>query len=190
MPDFAPNVTPRYILKYHCARRDHTVMMRTQRGTSFALTESYGQQLFGDLFDNLKVLLPDDLAFIAAAISLTDDDLSFPAAVPTAVVGQVALATVTGQDGISHLTFAGRGSLGSKVNLHIYGAQLTPDLLPDNPASDFVILASESAAVAAAIAVLVANSHIRAIDNTTPAWYQRATLKVNDFWLRQLRKGS
>jgi hypothetical protein len=190
MPDFAPNVTPRYVLKYHVAGRDHNIMMRTQRGTSFALTESYGQQLFGDLFDNLNSQMADDLAFVSAIVALTDDNLFFPAAVPTAVVGALALAGFSGQDRITHVTFAGRGSLGSKVNMHVYGVQLTPDVVPAAPESDFVLTAAESAFIAAPIAVLVANSHIRAIDNTTPGWYSRATIKPNDFWLKRLRNGS
>ncbi|MFZ1990861.1 MAG: hypothetical protein WAW96_13950, partial [Alphaproteobacteria bacterium] len=129
MPDFAPNVTPRYVLEYRSAQRIHNVMMRGQRGISAALMESYGQGLFQTLFTALATLMPLDLAFISAKVALTDSDLFFPAALPTAVAGTIALTALSKQDAITHTTFAGRGSLGSKVNMHIYGVQWSPDTI-------------------------------------------------------------
>lgn len=190
MPDFAPNVTVRYVLKYTSVGRAHSIMMRTQRGTGFALAESYGQALFNNLFTSLAPAMPVDLSFISAAIAVEDSDLFFPAATPTAVVGALALNLFSKQDSISHITFSGRGTFGSKVNMHVYGVQTNPETLPALPENDFVITAAESAFYAAAIAVLTADTHVRAIDNSQPAWRAQVTLKVNDFWLRKVRQGA
>lgn len=190
MADFAPNVTPRYVLKYRSVGRVHSIMMRGARGISFALMESYGQTLFNAFFTTMAAGLPVDLEFISASVAITDSDLFFPAAPPTAVTGAVALTSLSGQDSISHITFSGRGGLGSKVNLHVYGFAWGPDVLPAGDESDFVITAGESTVIANAIAALAADSHIRAIDNSQPVWRSQVTLKVNDYWLRKLRQGA
>lgn len=190
MTDFAPNVTVRYVLKYTSVGRAHNIMMRTQRGTGFALAESYGQTFFNGLFDSLKSIMASDLAFISAAIAVEDSDLFFPAAIPTAVTGALSPTLFSKQDSISHVTFSGRGTLGSKVNLHIYGLSLQPDALPAQIENDFVITAAESGVITAALAILTGDTHIRAIDNSQPAWRTQVTLKVNDYWLRKVRSGA
>lgn len=190
MPDFAPNVTPRYVLAYRSVGREHNIMMRGARGISAALMESYGAGLFNQLFTTLAAGLPDDLSFISAKVALTDVDLFFPAAIPVQVTGLLAVATFSGQDSISHITFSGRGSLGSKVNMKVYGVQYNPDALPATFPSDFVITTGETSLIANAVAALQGDSHIRAIDNTQPTWYNQVTLKVNDYWLKRLRRGA
>jgi hypothetical protein len=190
MADFAPNVTARYRLHYNVIGRQHAMVIRGARGTTFAQMQIIGQGVLHDFFNAMAILLTDDLAFVAAEVALTDSDLFFPANLPTAVVGTVGIATASKQDSITHLTFSGRGSLGSKVSLKLYGVQLGPDALPENLSSDFVILASEHANVASAITVLnQAQSAIVAVDNSKPVFAQRVTIKVNDFWLRRVRQG-
>lgn len=191
MADFAPNVTARYRLNYHGALRNHSIMCRGARGTSFAAMETIGIGFFFGLFDALSALMFDDLAFLSADIALTDSDLFFPCATPAAVTGAQAIAQCTGQDSITHYTFSGRGTLGSKVSMHVYGVQSFPDLLPPDASADFVFLSSEVTAIADAVAILNnPATDIVAIDNTKPLFAARATLKVNDYWLRQLRRGS
>lgn len=188
--DFAPNVTARYRLQYRCATRVHSIMCRAARGTTFAATEALGISLFSGLFTALDDLMFDDLAFLSADVALTDSDLFFPAAVPAAVTGLVPIAQATKQDSITHITFSGRGTLGSKVTLHVYGVSTLPDLLPANAATDFVITGAESTNVAAAISGLnAAGAPFVAIDNTNPSFRSQVTIKVNDFWLRTVRAG-
>lgn len=190
MPDFAPNVTPRYRLHYFVAGRAHTIMCRGARGTSAAAMAVIGQNLFNNLWQALDVISFDDLAFVSAEVALTDSDLFFPAALPGAVPGTQPIATASKQDSITHLTFSGRGNFGSKVTYHVYGVALNPDVLPATSQSDFVLLSSEDANISAAVAALnLAGNNIVTVDNTKPTFSARATIKINDFWLRRVRQG-
>jgi len=190
MADFAPNVTGRYKLHYNVIGRKHTVMCRTARGLTAAQIASNGAAYLRAVFDALKAFIADDLAFISAEVAVHDSDLFFPAAVPTAVVATASAALASKQDSITHLSFAGRGAGGSKVSVHIYGFLTNPDALPAAAESDFVLLGSENGGVANAVLALNATPALAvAIDNTIPTYVNRATLKVNDFWLRQVRKG-
>jgi hypothetical protein len=67
---------------------------------------------------------------------------------------------------------------------------LDPDVLPPNVSNDFVILSSELSVIDDAVTHL--NSALPlavAIDNSVPIYAARVTVKINDFWLRQVRKG-
>lgn len=191
MPDFAPNVTARYRLHYAVAGRNHTVQCRGVRGVDVSTLNADASAYVRSVFNALATFLADDLSFISAEYALTDSDLFFPGTVPAAVVGSVSAALFSQQDSISHLTFSGRGSLGSKINMKIYGAAFGPDTLPANLSSDFVITSAEHANIAAAVAALNASpsGRIVAIDNSVATYHARATLKVNDFWLRKVRQG-
>lgn len=191
MADFAPNVTARYRLHYNVVGRDHTVQCRLVRGIDAGTLQADGAAYLRSVFAALAGAMADDLAFTSAEYALTDSDLFFPAALPAAVTGGQALALFSIQDSITHLTFSGRGSFGSKINVKIYGRQADPDTLPPGSSSDFVITAAENAAIAAAIAALNTSpgGRIVCIDNTPAAYHQRATLKVNDYWLKLARRG-
>lgn len=190
MPDFAPNVTARYKLHYTAAGRPHTIMCRAARGTLASPGAGQCAVYLRGLFSALAPLLADDLSFTSAEFALTDSDLFFPAAVPAAVVGGSPIAGFSKQDTITHLTFSGRGTGGSKVNVKVYGVNWAPDTLPGSVESDFVVLGTELAQIANAVISLNTGSGIIvAIDNTAALYANRATIKVNDFWLRQVRKG-
>lgn len=190
MPDFAPNVTFRYRTKYNAAGRVHTIQVRAARGSAAVPTAGQCAVYLNSFFNALAPVLPNDFAFISAEYALTDSDLFFPAATPAAVTGALSAAAFSKQDSISHLTFSGRGAGGSKGNLKAYCPGLSPDVLPAGSEQDFVLTAVESPVVAAAVASLnVGSGIIVAIDNTPITYHARATLKVNDFWLRKVRQG-
>ncbi len=191
MPDFAPNVTARYRLHYNVAGRVHTIQCRGVRGIDVSTLQADGSAYLRGLFAAMAGLMADDLAFVSAQYALTDSDLFFPATVPAAVVGGVAAATFSKQDGITHLTFSGRGASGSKINQKLYGVQVNADVVPANFYSDFVVLTSDAVQFANAVAALNTSpsGRIVAIDNSVPAYYNRITVKINDFWLRKVRQG-
>jgi hypothetical protein len=190
MADFAPNATARYVLKYHVAGRDHNMLVRLARGTPAASIGLNGSNYLLSVFQAMAAILASDLAFVSAAYALTDSDLFFPAQVPPAVVGGSALAGFSKQDTITHATFSGRGSLGSKCNVKLYGVNWAHDIIPAQVESDFVVLASELTQIANAVNALNGGAAvIVAIDNSQPNYAARATIKVNDYWLRRVRQG-
>lgn len=191
MPDFAPNVTARYRLHYNAAGRVHTVQCRLVRGIDVSTLNADGAAYIRAVFAALAARMADDLAFISAEYALTDSDLFFPATVPAAVTGSIAPTSISKQDGITHLTFSGRGALGSRANMKIYGVATNPDDPSGTQDTDFVLLGSESSEVAAAVSALNTSpgGRVVAIDNSVATYHNRATIKVNDFWLRQLRRG-
>jgi hypothetical protein len=191
MPDFAPNVTFRYRLHYNVVGRLHTMQCRMVRGIDAGTGQTEAAAYLRSLFAAMDDTLSDDLSFISAEYALTDSDLFFPATVPAAVVGLVSAATFSKQDSITHLTFSGRGAGGSKINMKLYGCQFTPDVVPAEDESDFVLTSAENANVSAAVSALNTSVGGRTvcIDNTVASFHARATVKVNDFWLRQVRKG-
>jgi len=190
MPDFAPNVTGRYRLRYNAVGRVHTIQVRVARGLSLLSIQDAGATYIRPVFLALAAALVSDFLFISATAAETDSDLFFPVAIPTQVVGLAPIADYSKQDSITHLTFSGRGASGSKVNQKIYGFVNNPDQLPPNVGSDFVLLSSESPLIQNAVnAFNSPGASIVAIDNSVPVYVQRATIKINDFWLRQVRKG-
>ena len=191
MPDFAPNVTFRYRLHYHVVGRDHTIQCRMVRGIDVGTGVTEAAAYLRALFVALASNLADDLAFTSAEYALTDSDLFFPAAMPAAVTGAIDVADFSKQDSITHLTFSGRGAGGSKTSVKVYGAQYLPDQVPDAIESDFVINSAESSLILNSVAALnnSVGGRTVCIDNTVATFHARATVKVNDFWLRQVRKG-
>lgn len=191
MPDFAPNVTARYRLHYHVARRDHTMQCRMVRGIDVGTLTTEAPAYLRTLFNAMASLMADDLVFTSAEYALTDSDLFFPAPVPTAVVGALDVNDFSQQDSITHLTFSGRGAGGAKINMKLYGVQVDPDVIPDDIQTDFVLDGTESAPVAAAVTALGVSLGLRivCIDNSVATYHNRATVKINDFWLKRVRQG-
>jgi len=191
MPDFAPNATARYRLHYNVAGRIHTMQCRGVRGIDASTLNADGSAYLRGFINAMAATLSDDLSFISAEYALTDSDLFFPGTLPTAVVGGFSAALMSKQDSITHLTFSGRGATGSKINVKLYGVGTNPDALPANIWSDFVMLGSELAAIAAAVSALNTSpsGRIVAIDNSVATYHNRATIKINDFWLRKVRQG-
>ena len=188
MPDFAPSATPRYVLKYVSAGVEHTIMFRAARGTSNGALQTIGEGAADDLFDALSAIMPDDLAAISATLYPQDTDVGIPTGTPTLPAGAVDTSAWSAVQKIHHLTFSGKGTGGSKVNVKVYGANIAETTTAIG--GDGKLAPGESADVDAAVAALSAQSGLRAIDNTAVAvWYPRVTFKTNDYWLRRARQG-
>ena len=190
MPDFAPNVTPRYRLKYNAVGRKHTIIFRAARGTVFSAMEAVGQDAAEAIWNANATNIASDFQYLSADVALTDSDLFLPAALPTAFTGGNAVTGFSKQDGISHVTFGGRGSAGSKVHWQAYGYAFAPDVTPSVAESDFVLQRAEFTTIDTAYTGLAAVSGLRAIDKSAIIFYAYALLKVNDYWLRRLRAGA
>jgi len=189
MPDFAPSFTPRYIVTYRSARRVHNIMMRGLITETESATVTRGQTYIHALFLSLAGKLPDDLTFISARYIPAGSEVSSPAGTPEDVTGALDVDTFSKEDGARFLRFACKGNSGVKGNITVFGVQLSPDTVPDNIASDFVITASEDTDVAGAIAALQA-SGAPVINGSVATWYNQATTKAHDLYIKKIRKGS
>lgn len=188
--DFSPDATPRYILKYNAAGLIHHIMVRGDRTNTLNEVQTMGTGFMHGLFDALKTILPADLSFISALLIDKDTNIGVPGNLPTAVTGTAALNTYSVLDKISHLTFSGKSSGGSKASIKVFAPALSPDSVANNDLSDFAFTAGEAAAtIDAAVAFLGTQGNARAIDSTGITWYTRVTYKINDKWLRVARKG-
>lgn len=188
MPDFAPSATPRYVAHYRAAGVNHSIMTRGHRGESTITTEARARDVLSQLFGAFASILAFDFQWLEAFYIPQDTEIGFASAVPPAVVGSIFVTDMSPQDKITSWTFAGKSSLGSKARISCYGMQYTPDVAGPSPFKDFIVLSSESTAVSDAVDALNGNETV-GIDNGTVLWYPRATLKVNDHWLREVRTG-
>jgi hypothetical protein len=142
-----------------------------------------------DIFNAVAASLCDDFAFITADQADEGSDIFYPSTVPVAVVGAIDIATFTPFQKITHTRFAGK-AFGSRASIEMYG-------IPwyySNEASDTNTIGYDGVVTAAefpAIGTIVGFLNTQAFANSggPTTWYPRATVKVNDFWLRQVRNG-
>jgi len=188
MPDYAPTATPRYKVQYQAAGVLHHIQVRTPRTATLVETDSIGRFVVNGLFDALADLMPDDLVFIEASLYAADSDIGVPGGLPAAVAGSVPAEDYVPIQKITHLTFSGRSNGGSPVNVKVFAPFFTEWVSP-SAGLDMKINYGENASVTAAIDFLRSATDMRCIDNRSAFWRSSATLKINDFWLRLVRRG-
>lgn len=188
MPDFAPDFTPRYVAEYVSAGLTHHMMLRGFRGESSGTTTTRAINAMGDITVALQNFLPDDFHFVSAEYIAQDTNVGVPVARPGDPVGAITVANMSNLEKATSVGFVGRSG-STPARLFVFGFAYDPDD-PEptvNPERDFRLQASEVAEVATAIAAL--NSWGPPAANNLPAaWKQYVNLKVNDHYLRLLRK--
>lgn len=185
MTTYAPNFTPRYKLHYKVGNIEHTVQIRTPRGTDLGGTEFAGHAL-RDIWNGLAAYLLDDLVFLTAEVALTDSDVFGPASLPVAVTGTLDPADYNARERIRGLTWNGR-STGSKARFTLFGLMF-PDEGTGVVGSDGLILGSEVAAITSGAAT--ATTYFKAGSGNAAVFQGRATYKENDHLLSLVRKGT
>lgn len=188
MPAYAYNFTPVYKLLYLCGSLQHHIQFRGGRGQSSAIVVANAQNTLNAVFDALKSGLPDDLAFISATYQQEDTDFTIPAAVPTAVTGAVTIASLQKVDKIGHLTFTGRTTGGNPWSAKVFGWVVNLDV-SGSAVQDFRFDPSDNAAIDAGRAAWAASGQLRGADNNSVTLHGTVKWKVNDFWLKKVRKG-
>ena len=188
MTSYAPTFTPRLRCHYIAWGIPHTIQARVPRGTSTAsLLDRRGaiSALFSIWADDLA----DDFAFTSAEYAEQDSDLFTPADPPVIVSGAVALADVRPTQRILSTTFSGRAP-GSKARVSLYGIRWNFMDTPTGPAAfddDTIVTADEDSRIADSVAQLT--TQLYAGSGQATVWYARATLKINDFLLKRVRRG-
>lgn len=184
MTTYAPNFTPRARLKYVAAGIEHTIMMRGPRG---ATADDLGDQ-FGSIracFNFGATFLADDFAWISAEYALTDSDIFLPRDVPAAVSGTIDPTTMGLKQRVTSTSFNGRVA-GSRAQIFFYGFKWTEGI--GNPADNGRVTVAEAAFIGSIVSELSGQAH--AGNGQQARFNGYANIKVNDFLLSKVRKGT
>lgn len=188
MTSYAPNFTGRYRAHYHVCGIDHTIQLRRAIGASPASVALLAATATA-IFTPWVGFLGDDFAWISAEQADEGSDIFYPSTTPAAVIGTVPVSTYTPFQKVTHTRFGGRAA-GSRSSIEMYGIQwFYADQAGDfeTIGYDGVVTAAERPAVGTTAAAL--NTQAFANSGGPTTWAARATIKVNDFWLKQVRSG-
>lgn len=187
MADYAPNFTPRWIVRYRAAGIEHDIMVRVARGIAGDGIRIAGDPIIGDIFPNLATILAEDFEAIAAWYIEQDSDVRVLSTTGVAVSGAWDFTPASGVQKVTAATFSGNAA-GSKVRYSVYGLNLSQDLA-SNQAGDGIVTGAELSVIADVVSDLNASTAVRAINNVRPVFYNRVTVKVNDHLLKLVRRG-
>lgn len=187
MPDFAPNFTARYVVRYSTLGLEHSMQFRIARlAGSVGLTNMTAK--VGGFLAALQPLMFADFAILGAKYSQEDTAFFVPATVPSSPTGAIPVPAQPKSQSIMATSFVGLSSQGQKARGYVYGLNIGPENVALASFDDFRITGSETADIAAAIAILNNGSpNIVASDNNTVLWYSYVNMKYNDFHLRSIR---
>lgn len=186
MPDFAPNYTARYRLRYSVLGHEHTMLFRIARGvgsTGLALMVAKA----GDFLTAIEDARYTDWLELSAEYAAEDTDIFAPAALPTVSTGTAAIPAQSVSQSTYAVSFVGRSAAGQKAKFFVYGVSFDPENLV-TPGDNFRITSAENAIVAAGVAELNSGApDIVASDNFGVSWYPYVNGKYNDHWVAAVR---
>lgn len=191
MTSYAPNYTSRYRAHYKVAGIEHTAQLRKQLGATPADTANLAGTMSA-IFTVWATKLCNDFVWLGAEQADENSDIFYPSTTPVAVTGTVgAASTFTPFQKITHTRFSCR-ALGSRSGIEMYGilwyyADVGGD--PNTYPYDGIVTSVEDSRVTDTIVLLNTQAFANS-GNPSSTWNPRATVKVNDYWLRQLRKGA
>lgn len=188
MPDFAPDFTPRYITEYVSAGITHHMTVRGFRGESSTLTITRAFTGVNLICVALQQFLPEDFHFVSAEYIPQDTNVGSPTSKPADPTGGQPLTDLSNQDKASSIGFVGRSNA-TPMRLFIFGCGFSPDLVPASATEekDFRITSVERTEVLNAVAA-INSAGFAAANNLPGAWKSYINIKVNDHYLRLLRK--
>lgn len=187
MPDYAPNATPRYIVRYKSAGFEHHMLVRAQRGSSASATISNGRAAVAGLAAALQSLLPDDFVFLEEKYALEDSDIFLPTGgLPAQPTGAQDIADYTPVMRGTATTFSANGA-GIKYHISVFGVFWDPSDVA-GPAANGAVDSGEDATVASALTFLATATGMRNVANSPITFYPRATVKPNDHYVKLARR--
>jgi len=186
MPDFAPNYTARYRIRYTSLGKSHSMTWRV----ASSVTDPAGIAAKVGLFlADLEPILWNDWTLTGADFALADSDVFLPAVLPDAPTGAVSTSGSVSNDAAISLSFVGRSTAGLKARMFIYGTDGAAFLRVAD-GQDFRLTSAEEPAISDAIVRLNETSPaIVANDDAVATFYEYVNIKYNDRWLRRFRRG-
>lgn len=187
MPDFSPDYTFRYKVKYVAAGITHDFVVRSGILTSGGETEAGDlANAVGQYFAAIESQLVADFEFLVASWAYAGSNIFVPTdAIPAQPTGVIAVNTLSGRRRATAFNMAGRGSGEGSCRLYFFGLAFS-DSAPGDAGSNAVIDVEDFPAVADAKAI--ADASFRASDGQSGIYYPRFTTKVNDRTLRLIRR--
>lgn len=189
MTSYSPSYTSRYRAHYHVCGIDHTIQLRKQLGASAGDTDLLAGTV-NAIFAAVAADLCNDFAFTGAEYAEEGSDLFVPASVPVAVTGLTSIVGFTPFQKVTHLRFGCRAA-GSRSSIEMYGIQWFYGNQSDDPDTvgyDGVVTPAERSYIGT-IAGLLNTQAFANSGNPSSVWSTRATIKINDFWLKAVRSG-
>jgi hypothetical protein len=187
MPDFSPDYTYRYKVRYLAGGITHDFVVRGDQWVTDGETHATALAAnVGEFFANLEDQLFDDFAFQSASWAYRGSSVFVPTTnVPTDPTGVFNPALVSSRHRATACTMSGRGLAEGHAKLYFFGAHF-PDHLVDSVGADGVITAAEFGGIVNAAAVATTRFH--SSDGAAAIFYERLTVKVNDRLLRIVRR--
>ena len=187
MTTFAPDYTTRVVYKYLSAGFQHSWTFRVPLGTGVTAAFLSVGGVVEDLTAASQSLMPTDFA-ITDIIVIPENDsvgISFGPDIgqPT---GAQDIADYTPLMRGTGTTFKGSGQ-GSPAHICFFGMFWDPSDVA-GPAANGRVEAAENAVVSAMISVLRGAGSITTIQGGAISWKGYATVKENDYWVKQARK--
>lgn len=190
MPSFSPSYTSRYRCKYNVCGIDHTIQLRKALGATPGETLLLAGTVH-DIFAAVAAKLCDDFTFVSAEQADEGSDEFYPSTLPNPVTGTLGgPALYTPFQKVTHTRFSCRAR-GSRSSIEMYGLFWEYANKVDDGSQvgyDGVITPAELTAVGT-IASLLNTQAFANSGNPASVWQARATIKVNDFWLKAVRSG-
>lgn len=188
MPDFAPNYTFRYKLRYRGNGQTHHMLWRCPATATVAAIPAIVQNVEDFLGAIGSGNFYADFAILGASYALADSDVFLPAEPLPVFAGSVNIDGRPESLQALALSFVGRSNIGQRAAFFVYGTVF--NAITSAGSLDFRLHPAENANIGDAVNVLNASagaSMLVANDGVEVVWYPYANIKFNDYWVRQVR---
>lgn len=187
MPDFAPNFTARYVVRYSVLGLEHTMQFRIARGSGpIGLGNMIGKVT--TFLNSLESLMFTDWTILDAKYSAEDTAFFTPASSPGAPAGAITIPAAPTSQSVLSTSFVGLSNQGQKARLFVYGLSIGPENTAFASTDDFRLVGGDTADIANAISILNNGApSIVASDDNNVVWYNYVNTKYNDFHLKGIR---
>lgn len=184
MPDYAPNFTPRYKLRYSASGHVHAQLWRPPPGAVLADMATFALFVSG-YYAAVAPLIWDDTVPIDASFAAENSDIFLPCPIPTIIGGNDAATRRLDQNPVT-ASFVGRSTAGQRWVIYQYGSIVDPTF--DPTVGDYRLTAAEQVEVLDTTSFLNGESGtFVASDGVAVVVKPYINVKANDYWVRKAR---
>lgn len=190
MPDYAPNYSPRLVVKYRHAGAVHRFGVRVGRGITStpaaivtkvrAVLATLQPALFQDWSALDGTYYPQD-SFIGTPVDVADLNTIAP---------EQNVSLIVPSHKAAQGRWEARGNFGGRTAFVLYGLYL-PNFASNLPLRDFRVTPSEASWVGdAATALNELSPAFVPPGDASAVWRSYLNVKINDYWMGRLRNGA